>query len=118
MALELQTAPVSCLLFEALDIADCGNIRLNTKSKNHNKGLFTLLVAGERVIESRSRQWCYFVGKREAEHRAVGCKNKSPDSAGCRWKHSFVPVWKVWGEWVIGTEVLKSGFLLKGSKSC
>lgn len=74
MALELQTAPVSCLLFEALDIAECGNIRLNTKSKNHNKGLFTLLVAGERVIESRSRQWCYFVGREKLSTELLDVK--------------------------------------------
>lgn len=109
MALKLQTAPVSCLLFEALDIADCGNIQLNTqnKSKNHNKGLSTLLGAGQRVIESRSRQWCYFVGREKLSTELLDVKINPQAQQDADGNSPFVPVW---GEWVIGTEVPKSAF--------
>jgi len=44
-----------------------GNISLNTKYKNKNdnndKGFSTLLLAGKGMIESRIRQWYYFVGR-------------------------------------------------------
>lgn len=109
MALKLQTAPVSCLLFEALDIADCGNIQLNTqnKSKNHNKGLSTLLGAGQRVIESRSRQWCYFVGREKLSTELLDVKINPQAQQDADGNSPFIPVW---GEWVIGTEVPKSPF--------
>lgn len=88
------------------------------KKKNHNRGLFTLVVAGERVIESRSRQWCYFVGRGELSTELLDVKINPQTQQDGDGNTPFVAVWKVWGEWVIGTEVLKSGFLLKGSKCC
>lgn len=70
------------------------------------------------MIESRRRQWCYFVGKEKLSTELLDVKINPQTQQDADGNAPFVPAWKVWGEWLIGTEVLKSGFLLKGSKSC